>query len=289
MNLISDMAISILTPEYIDYSLEKLKSEAKRKASKRQNFNKPLDELKAVFNWYRENDNYKFFNPVLKRHYRKGIISKPRPKEKILKQDQLISFFQAFNKPLFQDFAIVQFFSAGRFGEIAGIQIKNLDFNHESLLIKEVVVEDQSKKFLELKPYPKNGSTRAVSISSEFFKNALLRRMENIDSSSSYLFHINGLPLGYRQVQFQYNKALKKIGLFPEFSSTHFLRYTMASESRRVMGSLDAAKAMTGHHSIKMAEHYAKLPNNLQTETVQKVSLDIENRLQKLNSLPVLG
>lgn len=278
-----------ITPDFLEHLIRKKKKEyIERPVCRRLNFNKTLDEVKAVLNWYRENYDYKFHNPVLKRHYNLGIIKKARRKDKVLRQEQVINFFKSFDKPLYQDFALVQFFCAGRFGEIAGIQLKNIDLANEALLIKEAVVEDQRKKFLELKPFPKNGSSRAVSISSDVFKAAIMRRLENVKDGCSYLFHREGSPLSYRSVQFQYNKALKRAGLYPDYSSTHFLRYTMATESRRLMGSLDAAQAVTGHHSTKMAEHYAKIPTLLQSETVQKVGDSLSGKWKSLDQLTVI-
>ncbi len=290
MDMIGDLKISKITPDFLDFVLREKKKEATSAPySKRYNFHKPLDEIKAVFNWYKENYNYKFHNPVLKRHYSLGIIRKTKRKEKVLSREQLVNFIKAIDIPVYQDFAIVQLFSAGRFGEIAGSQQKNLNLIENFLIIKEVVVEDQSKKFLELKPYPKNGHTRTVSISSEMFRLAILRRLNDSVEGCGYLFHIDGKPLRYRHVQYRYNKALKKIGLFPDYSSTHFMRYTMATESRRVMGSLDAAQSVTGHHSVKMAEHYAKIPTKLQEETVSKVGESLTECWQRLESLPILS
>ena len=62
----------------------------------------------------------------------------------------------------------------------------------------------------------------------------------------------------------------------------------MATESRRVMGTLDAAQSVTGHHSVKMAEHYAKIPTKLQEETVNKVGDSFERCRDKLNKLASL-
>lgn len=287
---LNEMPIADITPSFLDLIIKKCKKACLADStSKRYNFNKSLDELKAVFSWYRENFDYKFHNPILKRHYTLGIIKKTKRKEKVLNQEQLINFIKAIDHETFQDFAIVQFFSAARFGEVAGIQLKNIDLLNNSLLIKEVVVEDQSKKFLELKPYPKNGHTRAVAVSSDIFQMAIQRRLGNIKNGCSYLFHIDGTPLRYRKVQYRYNKALKRVGLFPNYSSTHFMRYTMATESRRVMGSLDAAQAITGHHSVKMAEHYAKIPTKLQAETISSVGIDLQKSWNKLDSLPIIS
>ncbi|MFT6631464.1 MAG: integrase [Bacteriovoracaceae bacterium] len=289
MTLMGKFKISEITPDYIDYIIRQRKKEAiANPKSKRFNFDKPLDELKAIFSWHRENYDYKFHNPVLKRHYSLGIIKKTIRKEKVLTQEQLVNFIRAIDSPLYQDFAIIQFFCASRFGEIAGIQLKNIDLANNSLLIKEVVVEDQSKKFLELKMYPKNGHTRAVSISSDVFKMAIVRRLNDVRDDCTYLFHDESTPLRYRHVQYRYNKGLKAIGLFPAYSGTHFMRYTMATESRRLMGTLDAAQSVTGHHSIKMAEQYAKIPTNLQAETVKCVGLSLEKCWDKQSLIPVI-
>jgi integrase len=96
------------------------------------------------------------------------------------------------------------------------------------------------------------------------------------------------VPLRYRHVQYRYNKAFKAIGLFPAYSGTHFMRYTMATESRRLMGSLDAAQAITGHHSVKMAEQYAKLPTNLQSETIACVGSSLDECFKKQAELTIL-
>lgn len=279
---LKDRSIYDITPTFLEYIIDRKKKEYKKKVnSKRCNFDKSLDEVKAVLNWHKDNYDYKFSNPVLKRHYVQGKIKNTRAKDKVMTQEQLINFIKAFDNSLYQDFAIVQFFCASRFGEIAGIQLKNVDLENKSLLIKEVVVEDQHKRFLELKEYPKNGHPRVVAISTNFFLRAIQRRLNFVVLHSNFLFHENGNPLSYRRVQYHYNKALKKAGLYPQFSSTHTLRYSMATESRRVMGTLDAAQAITGHHSIKMIEQYAKLPTKLQEETVLKVGNDLESALKK--------
>ena len=96
-------------------------------------------------------------------------------------------------------------------------------------MIKEVVVEDQSKKFLELKPYPKNGHPRVVATTSEIFEGAILRRLDHLKIGCNYLFHEDGSPMGYRKVQYRYNKALKRCGLYPRFSSPHILSYSTAT------------------------------------------------------------
>ena len=79
----------------------------------------------------------------------------------------------------------------------------------------------------------------------------------------------------YRDVQYNYNKALKKSGLFPKYASTHIMRHTMASITRNVTGSADSTQAVTGHKDIRMVEHYAGTPQSKQKQAI----IDVEKFL----------
>lgn len=281
------MNLEDITSRFISGLIKTKKKEAiENPFSKRMNFNKALDEVRAVLNWYREEEeDHNFHIPVLRKHYRNGVIIKPEPKEKAMSQDEFIKLRSSFGQQLYEDFTLVQFFCAGRYGEIAGIQLKNIDLQNKTLLIKETVVVDQKKKFMELKPYPKNGDTRVVPICDDLFLEVINRRIENSKKGCSYLFHLEGKPLGYRAIQYRYDKALKRAGLHPRFSGTHFLRHTMATESRRVVGTLDAAQAVTGHKSRKMAEHYAKIPSTIQVEAISGVGASLKKRELELQNV----
>jgi len=63
----------------------------------------------------------------------------------------------------------------------------------------------------------------------------------------------------------------------------------MTTELRRVMGTLDAAQSVTGHHSIKMAEQYAKMPTTLQAETVKCVGESLELCWEKQSLIPIIS
>ena len=94
-----------------------------------------------------------------------------------------------------------------------------------------------------------------------------------------FVFNIEGKPMGYRQLQYRYNKALKKAGLFPEFSATHVLRKAMANIVRQSMG-LDAAQAVGGWKSREVVEkvYTDNMPTELNksaVENVQKILRDL--------------
>lgn len=157
------------------------------------------------------------------------------------------------------DFALTQLLTAGRVQEIAGLQKKSVDFKSGRLIIKDVAVWDKKiKKFDHLKNTPKKGQIREVHLVTELSK-ILEERIMGDKSNSNFVFHEKGVPLTYRQIQYNYNWGLEKPGLSDRFNGTHILRHSMATLTRFVTGSLDSAQAVTGHKDSRLVQHYAHL------------------------------
>ena len=91
-------------------------------------------------------------------------------------------------------------------------------------------------------------------------------------AENGFIFHNNGKPLRYRQIQYQYNKALQAAGLFEKYSSTHIMRHSMGTITRKVTGSLDMAQSVTRHKDIKVAQQYASLPTEANRQAVNDVN-----------------
>ncbi len=70
------------------------------------------------------------------------------------------------------------------------------------------------------------------------------------------LFTIDGNLLTYRQIQSQYNKALKNLNL--PFSSTHILRCGSATEFYNKTGNAALTQMQLGVTSMQTAQVYAK-------------------------------
>ena len=86
-----------------------------------------------------------------------------------------------------------------------------------------------------------------------------------------FVFEIKGRPVTYRNIQYYYNKALKKAGLFPKFSATHILRKAMANTVRKEMG-LEAAQISGGWKTRGIVERiYTDAPTDLSQEIVNHV------------------
>ncbi|MEI6080010.1 MAG: tyrosine-type recombinase/integrase [bacterium] len=272
--------VSEITPTEIDVLVRKAKEKTlKDGCKKRYNFDKELEELTVLFNWYKQNDDYKFSCPVLKRHFNIGKIKDLPNRERKMKPDEFLLFLESLNQncdPLFYDLAVTQFYTASRIQEMAGLQKPSVDFQQEQLEIKYVVVWDRHRKFSYLKEKPKNGEVRYCNINVTM-KGSLLRQY-NV-SKCSYVFQKDGQPLTYRDIQYNYNKALKKCGLFPKYSSTHIMRHSMASITRKVTGSLDSTQAVTGHKDRRMVEHYAGSPDSRQKQAVTDVETYLNEKI----------
>ena len=241
--------------------------------SKRCNFNDDLKALNAIFNWYRqESEDTPFINPISEKHKKIGFIKNTMLKEKKMTREDLLHFWKSLgNKTIWQDLNRCQVFLAARIQEICGIQLQNIDLVGRKLLIKDVIIWGRDKKFLELKSLPKNGECRQLSLNDSLFE-IVQRRVEIAKRDGSmFLFHIDGIPLSYRQVQYQYNRGLKMAGLYPRFSSTHFSRHTGGTIARLATGSLDSAQAVGGWKDRDIAQHYCRLDSSIQGDAVKKM------------------
>jgi integrase len=244
----------------------------------RYSFDLEIKELKAIFNWYREFKDYTFIVPLTKAHIKIGKVRKKIPKNKKMTLSQVERFLLAFEDDLYRDLAIAQFFTCSRVSEVAGIQFKSINLNDFLLTIKDVVVWDKGKRFVELKPYTKNNEMKLIEISSPLLK-VINKRATLKFSDSDYLFHINGEALSYRKIQHHYNKAFKKAGL--DFSGTHTLRHSMASIARQLTGSIDSVQSLTGHKSSRQAEHYSGLTHHAQSSALNLITQNIVSDLNQ--------
>ena len=202
----------------------------------------------------------------------------PEKDRKISTEETLLFFQSIESQSLYQDLAIVQFYCAGRIGEIAGIQVKNINLKLRTLKIKEVLIWING--IPKVKKTPKNDQSREVFINDTLLK-IFQRRLKQVPNGCAFLFHDSGHPLRYNRINVAFNDAWKKAGLSGKFSGSHLLRYSSAQTARKITGSLDAVAAVTGHQSMKMAEHYGKLDS---TDLNQSSLREMEKHVKRLET-----
>ena len=273
-----------VNPEVIDAFMEVKIQQARKIANpRRYSFKKDLKCLKSLLIWYRENYDGMFVVPILRRHFARGIIQKvPKRNKQKMSIEQVKMFLNGFDDLFWRDFAEMQFFMAARVQEVGGLQWSSVDFDRGLIRVEDVSVWGERKKFTYLKETPKNGDERVVSLNKQMF-DILMRRHQNksnipceFERQSSgerldFVFERNGQPVSYRSAQHRYNIALKKVGLFPRFRSTHILRKAMANIVRQELG-LDAAQVVGGWKSRSVVERvYTDAPVSWSQKAVDHV------------------
>ena len=126
-------------------------------------------------------------------------------------------------------------------------------FEEKTITIQEILVWIRGQA--HIKATPKMGVARQTFLNEsmhEIFKRHLL-----LKSDAPFVFHRKGKPLLYSVIAANYNRAWKKAGL-KKFHATHQLRYSSAQASRMLTGSIDGAKAVTGHRSLALANQYSE-------------------------------
>ena len=163
----------------------KKKAALKDPSSKRYSFTGELKDLQTLFNWYRENIDAQFVNPILKRHRIEGEIKKMPKKHKKMRRHELKAFFEVLEKDggLWSDLAETQFYFSGRIQEAAGLQWDSVDFTDGIIFIDRVAVWSAvTKAFQYLKGCPKNKEDRLVPMT-EKLRSILERRFKERKSS----------------------------------------------------------------------------------------------------------
>ena len=246
----------------------------------RYGLKKEISLLGTIFNWYRndpELGDYRFVSPILNRH-RKACQIRPAPlRDKKISPEDALKFISLMKAP-YGDLALVQFLTASRIGEAAGIQISNIDLKNRELMIKDCCVWSKTKEVVGLKPLPKNNHVRYCYLT-DLLHEVVERRIAMRHEGSDFLFHIDGKPLGYRWIQHAYVSAQKRSGVSQR--GTHILRHGMATLARRLTRSLDATMAATGHKDIKLADHYSEIGQEVQKETTLRIESHLKGILQK--------
>lgn len=239
--------------------------------SRRCNFDKELKDLASVFNWYRDNVDFTFVNPVTRIHFKLGRIREVPEKKKDMDMDEFVEFVSHL-RPMFRSMAILMLLWAARVGEIAAITDDVVNFRKKEVWLSNVIV------WIKGRPNPKKGTKTghdAVFKMTDLAEAELRKLMEMRPKGCKYFFQRKGRPLRYGLILEEFNRALREAGL--PYSGTHVIRHTMATITRKNAG-LDATQAILRHTTARMSEEYARLDVN---EKVSEVVIQAEELFRK--------
>lgn len=279
-NLIS-VPMCAFTPDIVTNHLEDYRHFIP-KDSKRCNFDKELKDIASIFNWYRDNIDFTFINPVTKIHFKLGKIKDVPEKAKDMDMEEF-STFVAHLPPMFRSMAIVMLLWALRVGEAAALSDDVINLKKKEALILNVMVWLRGRP--ELKRGTKTGADAKMPIT-DMIEAEIKQLHLNRPKGCKWLFHHKGKPLRYAMILKAFNKALLDSEL--PYSGTHVIRHTMATITRKNLG-LDAAQAILRHTTARMSEEYAKLDVDEKVSNVVIQASNLFKKTQKRASICVQG
>lgn len=244
-----------LTPNVVDTLLDEQKLLIKR-ATMRCNFNEELKILRVVINWYAENYDSSYNNPIRSFHKNRGKVKEVAIKDLNILPHELHLFFSCLPR-FWQRLAYMQLYMAGRIQEVAGLKRPYVSMEQRLIKVAEVLTWVKSEP--EVKRSTKTGKDSLVHINDHMAEILLELENERPDGCE-FMFQIDGAPLRYAWIIKAYNDALKVANL--PYTGTHIMRYGAAGIAGDFGGD-EAAMAATRHATLKMAQKYRGKPKTL--------------------------
>ncbi len=258
------------------------------KRKDRKNFDKELDLLKVILNFYRRRMDAKFVLPIFDEHYKAARISGEanQPVRSLAKSD-IGPFFQtlrAHRNPIYYPLALTQFCLGLRIGEVCGLHWKDIDFKNRVVKIVSTITWSHNSHEPTLKLRPKNGRARFLGM-----PEALAKELETwkkwSDPKVELVFHDSGQPLIRKTIGENYNRALQVIGV-TYVSGTHILRKTAATQANRVTGDFFAVSKLLDHATPDVTMRYVEEVDD-QKRKVAKALDDVFDELISSKAAPI--
>ncbi len=233
------------------------------KGGPRHTFEKELNLLKVILNFYRKRIDPSYLIPILDEHYRAAdIAKKAQAPVQSLSQEELSLFLQDLKKsksPIFSSMALAQFCLGLRIGELAGMTWEALDLKNRIIRIERTIDWDQITWEPRVKERPKNGKVRVLVMPQLLVEE--LKRLEKIRNPNvPFVFHNNGKPMNRQTVAKAYNRALERLGI-KNVRGTHMLRKTSATLANEATGDFYAVSKHLDHSSPNVTLRYVTQTN----------------------------
>lgn len=232
-------------------------------SSRRQCFDKELQLLTVILNYYRERKNLGYMMPVRDEHFEAAqVVQKSKEDVRALEEQDLPRFLQGLREsknPLYYPLALTQFSLALRVSEVCGLRWEDVDLERGLVQIRQVVWWDRFTQKAAVKGITKNGKARVLSMP-QVLVDVLheLKRNEVESRSGKLIFQSKkGGPLVRKSIAAVYNRTLRKLGI-DYVSGTHMLRKSAATLANDVMGDFHAVSSVLDHSSVAITERYVR-------------------------------
>ncbi|MBK7891214.1 MAG: site-specific integrase [Bdellovibrionales bacterium] len=260
LEVMMDVPVESLTPESMD-QLVKYWVKDHPKKRKRHNFDKELDLIKVVLNFYRRRKNPQFVIPIFTEHYKAAqLIRGAMQPVRSLTQKDLSRFLKALKEqknPLYFPLALTQFCLGLRIGEACGLHWKDIDLENKIIKIESTIVWDHENWQPRIKPSPKNGKARILVLPDVLIHELAILKAKRTFQTDLVFHHDDGTPLIRKSIGQAYNRTLKLIGV-DYVRGTHLLRKTSATQANRVTGDFYAVSRLLDHSTPDVTMRYVE-------------------------------
>lgn len=253
-----NVAVDDIDTAMIDKMVKFWKSDEFPKGKCRQSFEKELDALKVILNFYRKRRDPRFPIQIYREHYIASRVKTViQQAVRSLKQLDLGKFFRALKaqkNPVYFPIALAQFALSLRIGEVCGLYWEDFDFEAMTVRIQRAIVWDHNTHEPRIKNCPKNGKERVLALP-EVLRDELLKWRSNRRLDVKLVFHNDGQPLIRKSIGNAYNRALNLCGI-TYVKGTHLLRKTSATQANAITGDFFAVSQNLGHSSVEETKRY---------------------------------
>lgn len=256
LQFLEDCNVDDITTQTITSLVKHWASEDYPKSKDRQTFEKELDLIKVILNFYKRHRDNRFFVPILPDHYKAADIAKKvKPPVRGLKQVDLGKFLTAMREKYPQNYvlALVQLGLGLRISETLALHWDDLDLEKGIVTVSRSVGWNKERKTLFLKSR-KNRKELTVALPALLIQELSCWKAQR-DGNSPLIFHRGGQLIKRQQVSKAYNRVLTALGI-TYVTGTHMLRKTSGTLARKITGDVYAASKLLDHSSVSITEKY---------------------------------
>jgi integrase len=237
-------------------------------------YEKELNLLKVVLNYYRKRKNPSYVIPVLEEHYKAADIARRpvQPVQHLTTKDlgRFLEFLKQGINPNYYVLALAQFSFGMRAGEVCGLAWRNLNLETRVAVVDQVVTWHHETWEPTIKSRPKNGKTRVLIIP-EHLVNELQKLKCKRSAKTDLVFHRDGVPYCRKEIGKVYNRALLELGI-THVSGTHMMRRTAATLANEATGDFYAVSKLLDHSSPEVTLRYVSQTNAQKTKIAQALN-----------------
>jgi integrase len=249
--------------------LERIKSNMSKKALSARTIHYCLAVCRQVFNYGKKHDHFHGDNPVSK--VKKPVVDNRRMRFLTNEEAQMLLDEIRLHSVLTYRITLISLHCGLRFGEIAGLTWQDLNFQDDTILIRN----------------PKNGRTR-VAFMTKTVK-AMFLEMEP-GKAGDFVFQNTGKKERIGEISDTFKRAVNKIGLNDSVEDSrlkvvfHTCRHSFASWLVTDGADLFTVRELMGHKSIAMTERYS----HLSPDTLRKAVKSMETAIQSKQGADVI-